>query len=497
MEKYIYLVVGFGVGALIIYLWLKQQFSAQNATLQANADQATEAQKALQDENDILSKESSTLKDNVADLKTSLAERDVDIKGLNKDLKKEQDNIDELNQSFKEKTTDYNTLNGKYLTLKANNEALEEKLDTQKKDMEEMGEKFNTEFENIAGKILKDNTKTFSELNETKIKALLNPLGENLKDFKKKVDDVYNEEARQRFSLGEKVKDLVDLSESLRKEAQNLTTALKADPKKQGSWGEMILERILEQSGLTKNREYYLENYLKDDNGNFMINDEGQKMRPDAIIQYPDERKVIIDAKVSINAYIRYVEAETSEEQKSHLKDHVSALKIHINTLSNRGYENFEKSLDYVMMFIPNEAAFMVALKEDTDLWQFAYKKRIVIISPTNLIVTLKIIEDLWKREYQNQNSKAIADRGMKLYEKFVGFTDNFKKVGRHIEMADSTYNAAFKQLAEGNDNLVSQTLKMKALGVDSKKAIDPIFMDGNEVDEDEILTLNDNKPAE
>ena len=196
-----------------------------------------------------------------------------------------------------------------------------------------------------------------------------------------------------------------------------------------------------------------------------MINDEGQKMRPDAIIQYPDERKVIIDAKVSINAYIRYVEAETSEEQKSHLKDHVSALKIHINTLSNRGYENFEKSLDYVMMFIPNEAAFMVALKEDTDLWQFAYKKRIVIISPTNLIVTLKIIEDLWKREYQNQNSKAIADRGMKLYEKFVGFTDNFKKVGRHIEMADSTSTDKYLIVslwANAWDSTWSSTIKEK-----------------------------------
>ena len=228
-----------------------------------------------------------------------------------------------------------------------------------------------------------------------------------------------------------------------------------------------------------------------------MINDEGQKMRPDAIIQYPDERKVIIDAKVSINAYIRYVEAETSEEQKIHLKDHVTAIKNHINTLSNRGYENFEKSLDYVMMFIPNEAAFMVALKEDKDLWQFAYKKRIVIISPTNLIVTLKIIEDLWKREYQNQNSKAIAERGMKLYEKFISFTDNFKKVGRHIELADSTYNAAFKQLSTGNDNLVSQTLKMKALGVDSKKTIDPKFMEGIEDDENEILKLNNDNLTE
>lgn len=471
----------------IVYSDLDKEFIAFKAT--ANSELQQLKQEVLA-RDELITEQKQTIQSKRENLNT--LQKELATKTANFTAAKH--NADSLKTELDDVKIKSNTSNEKLATALANNKALEDRLTTQKEEMEELGKKFNTEFENIASKILKDNTKTFSELNETKIKELLNPLGENLKEFKKKVDDVYNEEARQRFSLGEKVKDLVDLSESLRKEAQNLTTALKADPKKQGSWGEMILERILEQSGLTKDREYYLENYLKDDNGNFMKNEVGKRMRPDAIIQYPDERKVIIDAKVSINAYIRYVEAETSEEQKNHLKDHVIAIKKHVSDLSDRGYENFEKSLDYVMMFVPNEAAFMVALKEDKDLWQFAYKKRIVIISPTNLIVTLKIIEDLWKREYQNLNSKAIADRGMKLYDKFVLFTENFKKVGRHIELADSTYNAAFKQLAVGSDNLVSQTLKMKALGVDSKKSLDPRFLEGNEVDEDEILKLNINK---
>jgi DNA recombination protein RmuC len=446
-EKYIYLIIGLIVGVIIAYLWVKQKYAAQNATLQSELDRANN----------------------------------------NKDVEKLQDKFDKLEEKFDIKTDDYNLLNGRFLTEKANNQALEDKLSTQKKEMEELGKKFNTEFENIANKILDTKSEKFTKLNSDNLKNILEPLGKNISEFKTKVEEVYNKESKERFSLGEKVKDLVGLSETLSKEAQNLTLALKGDPKKQGNWGEMILERILEQSGLTKDREYYMENYLKDDNGNYMMNEEGKKMRPDAIIQYPDNRKVIIDAKVSINAYVRYVEAETNEEQQKHLKDHVDAVKNHIITLSNRGYENFEKSLDYVMMFIPNEPAFMVALKTEKDLWNFAYKKRIVLISPTNLIITLKIIEDLWKREHQNQNAKAIADRGTKLLEKFVSFAENFKKVGKNIDTAQASYNDAFKQLSTGPGSLVRQTEKMRELGVDTKKKLDPIYLEANKVGEEEI----------
>ncbi len=468
----------------IAYAELDKEFIAFKSTANSELQQLKQT---VEERDQLLNEQKQTIQsktENLDSLQKELATKTANFTAA-------KHNADSLKTELDDVKIKFNASNEKLATATANNKALDEKLTTQKDEIEALGKKFNTEFENIANKILETKSEKFTKLNSENLKTILQPLGENLKEFKKKVDDVYDKEAKERFSLGEKVKDLIDLSESLRKEAQNLTTALKADPKKQGGWGEMILERILEQSGLTNGREYFMENYLKDDNGNYLISEDGKKMRPDAIIQYPDERKVIIDSKVSINAYIRYVEAETSEEQKIHLTEHVTAIKNHVTALSNTGYEKFEKSLDYVMMFIPNEAAFMIALKEDTDLWQFAYKKRIVIISPTNLIVTLKIIEDLWKREYQNLNSKAIAERGMKLYDKFVLFTENFKKVGRHIESADSTYNAALKQLSSGNDNLVSQTLKMKALGVDSKKTLDPIFLEGNDIDEDEILKLN------
>lgn len=512
MEIIVYIVIGIVLGFIIGWFISKSKTSALVDKIKETSQQEyTDLDKEYVAFKSTANSELQQLKQTIEEKNLLITEQKQTIKSKTEDLESNQKelatktanftaakhNAEGLKIELDNVKIKFNETNEKLATATANNSALEDKLETQKTEIEELGKKFNTEFENIANKILETKTEKFTKLNSENLKSILEPLGENLKDFKKKVDDVYDKEAKERFSLGEKVKDLVDLSESLRKEAQNLTTALKADPKKQGGWGEMILERILEQSGLTKGREYFMENYLKDENGKYIFGEDGKKMRPDAIIQYPDERKVIIDSKVSINAYIRYVESETSEEQKNHLADHVAAIKKHITDLSHRGYENFEKSLDYVMMFIPNEAAFMVALKEDKDLWQFAYKKRIVIISPTNLIVTLKIIEDLWKREYQNQNSKAIAERGMKLYDKFVLFTENFKKVGKHIELADSTYNAALKQLSVGNDNLVSQTLKMKALGVNSKKMIDPIFMEGNEVDEDEFLKLNNNKPSE
>ena len=372
-------------------------------------------------------------------------------------------------------------VNQDFATVNAEKGSLESLLESEKKEISSIRKQFTMEFENIASKILKENTKSFSEKNEKSISDLLTPLSKNLKDFKERVNDVYDKESKERFSLANAVKEMREFNEQISKDAQNLTNALKSDPKKQGNWGEMVLERILEQRGLTKNREYFVENYLKDEHGKYLLNAEGKKMRPDIIVQYPDARKVIIDSKVSINAFIRLTESESEEEQKQHLKDHLLALRAHIDTLSSRGYEEYEDSLDHVMMFIPNEPAFMVAMQHDKDLWEYAYKKRIVIISPTNIIVALKMVEDLWKREKQGQNTKEIAERGAKLYDKFVGFLENFKAIGKNIALANKAYDNAFGQLAEGRDNLVSQTEKMKALGLSTKKSIDPSLLNPGE----------------
>ena len=473
MEKYIYLIVGLVVGGFIIYLWLRQQYSAQNATLQANVKQAKEIQKELQDENDVLSNENDTSKKNEVDLKTSLAEKVVSITGLNKDLNKLQASFDKLEQEFKDKTNNYNALNSQLATANANNTALEDKLATQKEEMEAMGKKFNTEFENIANKIFETKSEKFTKLNSDSLKNILEPLGKNIKDFKDKVEDVYNKESKERFSLGVEVKKLADKSDKISQDAINLTNALKGEAKTQGNWGEMILESILEKSGLRKDEEYFMEHQLLDDDGKPLRSDsEGKKMRPDAVIKYPDNRNVIIDSKVSLNAFTRYIAANDVVEQKKELDAHIEAIKNHIVSLSTKGYDDYDKALDFVMMFIPSEPAYIAAMQGDSDLWNYAYNKRILLMNPTNLITSLKLIVDLWKREYQNQNAIAIADRGAKLYDKFVGFVENLDKVGKHIGSAQTSYDEAYKQLSEGNDNLVLQATKLKKLGVKNKKEL-------------------------
>ena len=233
----------------------------------------------------------------------------------------------------------------------------------------------------------------------------------------------------------------------------------------------MILENILERSGLVKDREYFMEHQLTDDQGDPLRSDnEDKKMRPDAVIKYPDNRHVIIDSKVSLNSFTRCLDATDEVTRQQELADHVTCIKKHIQLLSAKGYDDYNKSLDFVMMFIPSEPAYIAALQSDPELWNFAYDKRILLLSPTNLITSLKLIVDLWKREYQNLNANEIAERGAKLYDKFVGFITNLESVGDHLQKAQNKYSEAHKQLTTGNDNLVTQATKLKDLGLKTKK---------------------------
>lgn len=356
---------------------------------------------------------------------------------------------------------------------RALNESLREKLETQKKDLEELGKKFNTEFENIANRILDTKSEKFTELNKKNMGAILEPLGKNIDEFKKTVNETYDKESKERFSLGEKVKELAHLNQLISEEAKNLTRALKSQSKTQGRWGEMILESILEKSGLRKDEEYFMEHQLLDDQGKPLRSDsEGKKMRPDVVIKYPDNRSVIIDSKVSLNAFTRYMDATDPDEQKRELADHVEAVKSHVIELSGRGYDDYDKALDFVMMFIPSEPAYIAALQGDPELWNFAYDRRILLLNPTNLITSLKLIVDLWKREYQNRNAQQIAERGAKLYDKFVGFVENLQDIDKHLDKAKTAYSESYKQLTTGNDNLVLQAEKLKKLGVKNKKEL-------------------------
>ena len=357
--------------------------------------------------------------------------------------------------------------------LSAQNENLHILLETQKEEITKMQELAKSEFQNLANKILEEKTEKFTALNQSNLKNILEPFQEKIIELRNKVGETYDKESKERFSLGEKVKELALLNQQISEDAKKLTLALKGESKTQGNWGEMILESILEKSGLVKGREYFLEHELRDEDNKALFSEfSGKKMRPDAVVKYPDERNVIIDSKVSLTAFIELVEENDNDLYQMRLNQHLTSIKNHIKQLSDKAYDDYDKSLDFVMMFIPSEPAYIAAMQADPNLWNFAYDKRILLLNPSNLITSLKLVADLWKREYQNKNATEIAERGAKLYDKFVGFVENLDKLGKNIDQAKSVYNDAFKQLSTGNDNLIVQTNKLKSLGIKNKKSL-------------------------
>jgi len=464
------------------YVDLDKEFSSYRAT---HTQQLSNAQQQLQAKATELTTLQQSLKENqlqLSEANTTLARSQAELSAANQLVQDKNKDAEILREELQVVKKDALTSSRQLATQTANNEALQEKLATQKEEMEALNKKFNTEFENIANRILDTKTEKFTELNKTNLHLILEPLGKNITEFKTKVEEVYQKESEQRFSLGEKVKELAELNKKISEEAHNLTRALKSESKTQGGWGEMILENILQRSGLVKGREYTIEEQLLDEHGNPMRSDsEDKKMRPDAIIKYPDNRHVIIDSKVSLNAFVRCVEATDENTRIAELGEHVSSIKRHINTLSAKGYDDYNKSLDFVMLFVPSEPAYIAALQADPELWNYAYDRRILLLSPTNLITSLKLIADLWKREYQNLNANEIAERGAKLYDKFVGFVDNLKDVGDHLDKAKNKYGEAYKQLATGNDNLVLQATKLKDLGLKTKKHLPEELINGSD----------------
>ncbi|WP_436415320.1 DNA recombination protein RmuC [Petrimonas sp.] len=414
----------------------------------------------------------------IQEFERNLSNTAAQLNAAHETIKKQSEDIGSYKLELRSKTDEFNETNKLLAASTADFNALKEKLETQKSEMETLRKQFNLEFENIAEKILDEKTHKFTKINQENMDILLKPLGENIESFKKKVEEVYITEAKERFSLGEEVKKLKELNTKLSEEAVNLTNALKGSSKTQGDWGQMILENILEKSGLTRDREYFVQEFLKDVDGGYLINEDGSRMQPDVIISYPDDRKVIIDSKVSLSAYVRYTQSDDITEQKGFIREHLRSMRKHIDDLSRKSYQDYAVTLDFVMMFVPNEPAYMLALQHDPDIWQFAYDKKILLISPTNLIAALKLIVDLWKREYQNRNAIEIAERGAKLYDKFVGFIANLERVGRNIDQAQNAYNDAYKQLSTGNDNLVLQTQKLKDLGVKAKKELPPSLLE-------------------
>lgn len=446
MEIIIVLLIGLALGSLLSYFYFKQKNGGHSASdYQASEIKLIQLQSQLDSSKELFSSQ-------INDKNIQLEQCKQEVIALQNLLSQQERKLAQTEAT--------------QVILAQNNERY-------KQEIEQLNERYQKEFELIANRILESKTEKFTALNKTNLREILDPLGKYIVEFKSKIEEVYNNESKERFSLGNEVKKLAELNLKMSEEAKNLTNALKGESKTQGRWGEMILESILEKSGLVKGREYFMEHQLLDAQGKPLISEsEGKKMRPDAVIKYPDERSVIIDAKVSLNAFTRYLATDDLEEQTKEIKAHVDAIKNHISTLSERGYDDYQLALDFVMLFVPSEAAYVAALKAEPDLWNYAYDKRILLLSPTNLITSLKLIHDLWKREYQNKNAYEIAERGAKLHDKFVGFIENLEQVGSFLDKAKERYTDAHKQLTTGNDNIVKQIATIQKLGIKNKKTI-------------------------
>ena len=351
-------------------------------------------------------------------------------------------------------------------TQTALNKGLEEKLNTQKAEVDTLQKTFTTDFENLANKILEDKSKKFTEQNKTNLENILNPLKENITKFEKKVDDTYKAEASERNSLKGEIKALVTLNKQISEEANNLAKALKGDTKKQGNWGEIILEKVLERSGLQKGAEYEMQVS--------MTAADGKRVQPDALIYLPDKKHIIIDAKVSLVAYEAFVNALSDEDREMNLAAHVTSVKNHIKGLSEKNYQGLGQlnTPDFVLLFMPIESSFSLAVQADNELFNYAWERKIVIVSPSTLLATLRTISSIWKQERQTRNALEIAKQSGDLYDKFVGFVDDLLAIGKKMNDAKSSYDDAMKKLSSGKGNLIRRVETIKELGAKTTKDI-------------------------
>ncbi len=451
--------VTLAVTALVMYLLMRATYRSTFVPREHLEDARRlqqEAQTALRIAEEKLGQQqasASALQDRATAQDTELAARLARISALETELTAQQRmldhhvaRLDKETETNRVQQEDLQRQHGELVRLKAQHEALLSRMADHKADMDALRQQTRIEFEHMAQKIFTEKTTAFTQLSKDNLETILKPLSENIDGFRKKVEETYDRESKERFSLEAKVKELVESTSRISQDANNLAAALKGQSKVQGDWGETVLERILEQSGLTRDREYVIQAAMR--------SDEGQWLRPDVLVRLPDDRNIIIDAKVSLNAYARYHAADS---------DAVRDIAI---------------------------GAYLLAIQKDPDLWAYAYARRVLMVSPTNLIAVLKIVADLWKREHQNRNALEIARQGEKLLDKFHGFAETLEEVGRHIDRSHDAYAKAMKQLREGRGNLAEQARKLRALGIKSAKPVpDALRPAHDEHDPDETST--------
>lgn len=410
-------------------------------------------------------------------------------------LRSEKLKLDELGQQqvqqSRESAQRIESLQAETARLNEKNAVLETKLELEKTQFEEKlallkesKSELSLQFKNLANEIFDDKSKRFEERNTVALSGLLNPLQEKIKTFEKRVEDSYNAEARERFSLSSELKRLHELNDRLGVEAANLVNALKGDNKSQGNWGEMILTTLLERSGLTKGKEYEVQVSLN--------SQDGARLQPDVVVHMPEGRDIIIDSKVSLKAWEEFTSADDAAERENHIKAHVQSIRSHVRGLSAKSYQNLVgvNTLDYVFLFMPIEAAYSVAIQQDPDLNQDAFERDVIFVGPATLLTTLKTVQNLWRFEQQNQNAKQIADSAGKLYDKFVGFSEDIEELGKKMEAANTSYDKAYNKLKSGRGNLISRTEKLRLLGAKTAKQHKATVLQEALADEDDSSEL-------
>ncbi len=435
--EFIYLLVGLALGLIIAFLLFQLRKKSSEKELTASKNEAEKIQ--------------------------------VQLEERLSNIKHEKDNLQEKLEKEEALTTQQADRLARAEVEFAN---LKEKLATQKQEIEELQKKFTTEFENIAHKILKQNSQEFTQVNQKNIGEILNPLKEKIQTFEKKVEETYEKGIKDQTDLKAELKKLHDLNLKISDEATNLTKALKGDVKKQGNWGEVILERILERSGLTEGREFEKQESV--------TGEDGSRLQPDVVIHLPEQKHIVVDSKVSLIAYERWVNEADEDEKKKHIKDHLLSIKTHVKTLSEKHYQKAIglNSPDFVLLFVPIESSFSVAIEADQELFSFAWDNKVVIVSPSTLLATLRTIASIWQQENQTRNAFEIARQGGALYDKFVNFIADLEKIGANLDTTRKNYDAAMNKLNDGRGNLVRSAEKLKELGAKASKELPQKFLD-------------------